>query len=392
LTGLAAPIRLVGLQSTFVAANPQAFTPATEDTHADILVKDLAVLHLVKAKLPADDTYTAEPVTPDADARWYGLNTSPTGPKPTTAYLAEGWQLDLGVIIPADVLNNPATFVQIGWVPVVVLQGVIPKAFGAELNIRSGELLSANVDGVSVKVQVAGMAPLIPGTASAEELTASSSGFAASAGRAEIVVVDQTLLARYLAQSGVEGVLANEWWVDVPAGHAQTYLNTLPKDTSALSGEVLGLQLQQAPLRVATQAALWLAILAGALLAAVGFAVHSTTTMRARRLELAQLRAIGLSRNKLVGLFTIESLLLCVLGAVFGIAIGLTLVWLVGPLVAVSPDGSPTVPSVTIEIPWTSIGLLVVELAAVLALVVSIVARVQRSVEPAELLRGGSEP
>ena len=160
----------------------------------------------------------------------------------------------------------------------------------------------------------------------------------------------------------------------------------------ARSGDALGLQLQQAPLRVATQAALWLAILAGAVLAAVGFGVHSTTTLRARRLELAQLRAIGLSRNKLVALFSVESLLLCVLGTVFGIAIGLTLVVLVGPLVAVSPDGTPTVPSVVIEIPWASIGLLVVEIVAILALVVAAVARVQRTVEPAELLRGGSEP
>ena len=59
--------------------------------------------------------------------------------------------------------------------------------------------------------------------------------------------------------------------------------------------------------------------------------------------------------------------------------------------VAVSPDGSPPVPSVVIEIPWPSTALLVLGLAAVLALVVLVVARVQRFVEPAELLRDGSE-
>jgi ABC-type antimicrobial peptide transport system permease subunit len=175
-----------------------------------------------------------------------------------------------------------------------------------------------------------------------------------------------------------------------PPNHGQAYLDAHPA-TDARASDVLALQLQQAPLRVATQAALWLAILAGALLAAVGFVVHSTTTMRARRLELAQLRAIGLSRNKLVGLFAAESLLITVLGVVFGITIGLLLVWLVGPLVAVSPDGSPPVPSVVIEIPWPSTALLVLGLAAVLALVVLVVARVQRFVEPAELLRDGSE-
>ncbi|MEO6116142.1 MAG: FtsX-like permease family protein, partial [Pseudolysinimonas sp.] len=182
----------------------------------------------------------------------------------------------------------------------------------------------------------------------------------------------------------------DEWWVNVTAGHGQAYLNGVKNPAGALSSEVLGRELQQAPLRVATQAALWLAIVAGALLAAVGFAVHSATTLRSRRLELAQLRAIGLSRNKLVGLITAESLLISVLGAVFGTAIGVLLVLLVGPLVAASPDGSPPVPSVAVQIPWASIGLLIVGLAGALVLVVFVVARVQRSVEPAELLRGGT--
>jgi hypothetical protein len=57
----------------------------------------------------------------------------------------------------------------------------------------------------------------------------------------------------------------------------------------------------------------------------------------------------------------------------------------------VSPDGSPAVPAVVVEIPWQSIALLVLGLAAVLALVVLVVARVQRFVEPAELLRDGSD-
>ena len=143
---------------------------------------------------------------------------------------------------------------------------------------------------------------------------------------------------------------------------------------------------------MATQAALWVSIAAGALLAAVGFALHSAATLRARRIELAQLRAVGLTRRGLVALIGAESLLLCVLGIVFGVSIGLLLASLVGPLVAVSPDGSEPVPAIVIDVPVASIGLLAVGMAAVLAIVVLVVAQVQKSTKPADLLRGGVQP
>src|SRR5665647_2120553 len=106
--------------------------------------------------------------------------------------------------------------------------------------------------------------------------------------------------------------------------------------------------MQQHPLRVATQAGLWLVALAAALLAAVGFGVHATVTLRARAVEFAQLRAIGLSRRSLTAVVGAESLLLCLLGGTFGIGIGA----LLGPLGAVSADGTPPIPSVVVHIPW----------------------------------------
>ena len=81
-----------------------------------------------------------------------------------------------------------------------------------------------------------------------------------------------------------------------------------------------------------------ISIVAAALLVAIGFALHTAASVRARRLQFAQLRAIGLSRRSLVGVVGAESLILCAIGTVFGIAIGVLLSWMVGPLVAVSPD------------------------------------------------------
>ena len=45
-----------------------------------------------------------------------------------------------------------------------------------------------------------------------------------------------------------------------------------------------------------------------------------------------------------------------------------------------------------VEIPVASIGLLALGMMAVLALVVFVVAQVQRSTKPADLLRGGVQP
>jgi ABC-type antimicrobial peptide transport system permease subunit len=82
-----------------------------------------------------------------------------------------------------------------------------------------------------------------------------------------------------------------------------------------------------------------------------------------------------------------ESLLLCALGVVFGVAVGLVLGWLAGPLIALSPNGSPAVPPVRIAVPWVQLGLLVLVVVVVLLAVVGAVARGQRSSNPANILR-----
>jgi predicted lysophospholipase L1 biosynthesis ABC-type transport system permease subunit len=193
-------------------------------------------------------------------------------------------------------------------------------------------------------------------------------------------------------QAGVVDLPLDEWWVDVPAGQAQQYLDShvdVPGVTDAASRELLARDLQEGPLRIATQAALWLAIAAAALLAAIGFAVHTAATLSSRSAELAQLRAIGFSRWSIVRLIGVESALLATLGTVFGIVIGVLLGYLTGPLIAVSPTGQPTVPAVIVIIPWLSIVLLVIELAAMLAVVIAAVARTQKSSDPASILRAG---
>jgi ABC-type antimicrobial peptide transport system permease subunit len=109
--------------------------------------------------------------------------------------------------------------------------------------------------------------------------------------------------------------------------------------------------------------------------------------MASRRIEFAQLRAIGLSRRRLVALVGIESVLLGVLGTVFGLGVGVLLGVMSGPLIALSPNGTPAVPPVIVTVPWLDIAALVLVVAVVLAAVVGGVARAQRFANPANILR-----
>ena len=369
-------LRVVGFQTAFDGSFAEGEGPLAVEG-LEILIGDLA----------ASGTALAA----DTDADWFPFNADPLGGRVTAGDAPAGWQFRLHVVVPA---GRQSAFSLVGWKPAPSVMSVVPESLAARFDIRPGSLIALTTQAVAVQLQVTAPVGLVPGAATAEELDAMSYGLGAGAARASTIVVDHVGLARALAQAGVAGPMVDEWWLDVPSGEGESYARTHAStdDTVSLySTEVLGRQLQEAPLRVATQAALWVSIVAGALLAAVGFAMHSAASLRARRIELAQLRAIGLTRRGLLALVGAESLLLCVLGVVFGVSIGVLLAFLVGPLVAVSPNGTPPVPSVIIDIPATSIALLSLEMVAVLALVVLVVARVQRYTQPADLLRGGEE-
>lgn len=389
--GAATPLRFLGIQSFIFVSDTAAYGGGSIDSMADILVGNLAVLHPCAATSNGD--CASVPVRMDARSHWFAGVSVMGRPQPTTGDTPKGWQLNLQVPVPADVAAQPVTYSLTAWQPVIGIPAVMSASLAASLSLKTGDQLSLVFPFALVNIQLAGTVPLVPGSSDAQQLTPDTvSG--ANSSQSGAVVVDQVALERALAQAGVSGAMVDEWWVDVPAGRGQAYLDAHPAThgvSPARSGEVLGLQMQQSPLRVATEAALWIAILAAALLAAVGFAVHAAATLRSRRVEFAELRAIGLSRRGLVAVVGSESLLLCLLGVVFGICVGVLLSWLVGPLVAVSPDGTPPVPSVVVTFPWPGIALLAVLMAAVLACVVLLVARVQRGARPADVLRGANE-
>ena len=379
---LSAPVRLVAMQATFRSVSTKPDQPQlTGPIDAEFLVRYVSVVG-------ADEKL--EPVELDPGITWSAVAAAKTKVPPTAGDAPDGWQLRLAVQVPQDVLALRTSFALVGWRPVSEVPALITEPISSELMIGEGMPLALSTQGVLVPIRMIGSAPMVPGSASTADLVAIASGLTPSTSGDAVVVVDQEQLARALVQAGATGTFADEWWIDVPPSAVRAWIDAHPDEPDARSSELIGESLQQGPLRVATQAALWLTIVAGALLAAVGFIVHTSATLRARRLELAQLRAIGLSRGALVRLIAGESLLMSALGTIFGVAIGLLLVVLVGPLIVVSPFGEPPIPDVVVQVPWTGIAALVAIVIAVLALIVVAVARVQRFVDPAQLLREGA--
>jgi ABC-type lipoprotein release transport system permease subunit len=389
-----APLRFVGFESFVTVGNRAAYGGGTSQADVDILLGQLSVLHPTsEAGKSSAGRYVAEPLTVDPQLAWFPekIFGPPATDDPISGGAPLGWQLRLGVVIPANVDQQGAAFLLEDWRPIEAVPAVVTAAFAKTARAQIHDNLTLDISGALIRVNIVGIVPLMPGTADIDEVSVATIS-AAGAAASESVVIDQAELERDLLQWGQSGVMADEWWMNVPTGQGETFLKSHPMAArDGVSREVLARRLENDPPRVATQAALWLSIVAAALLVAMGFAVHTAANMRARRLEFAQLRAIGLTRRALMGVVGTESLILCAIGTVFGIAIGLLLSWMVGPLVAVAPDGSPAVPAVATIVPTGAIALLTLEVLAVLACVVVAVAVTQRSTSPAQILRGADE-
>lgn len=362
----------------------------TKQTMTRVHIRELGALGVAVSSTPIDELESRTVTVGTMDA-WRvtgeGMDTE-FFPRPSNE---TGWQFGLNVTLPENLGSTVATYVHTSWPLVGDVQAVLSEQLADDLRAKRGDRLTLIVEGAAVPIYVKKVTATVPGAASATDFGPLGGG---PTGAERVVVVDEQNLSRAFFQEGVI-TATNEWWADVaPGADEAQYLKRLGVSTPTLtvqSAEQLGLEMQQHPVRVATQAALWLVIAGAIALATAGFAVHATGSLRSRATEFAQLRAVGLTRQRLVGIIGIESLLLCVLGVVFGVGLGLILAWLVAPLVGVSADGSSPIPSVEVHIPVPDILLMIGLLGVVLAALVLVAARVQRVAEPATALRQGEE-
>jgi FtsX-like permease family len=143
------------------------------------------------------------------------------------------------------------------------------------------------------------------------------------------------------------------------------------------------------PIPLAVIGALALGFVVAAFFAAVGFAASAAAAARARMLEFAVLRSLGLRTRQLSGWLSIENGLVVGLSLVGGTALGLVVAWLVLPYVALGTSGEPPVPPVVVSVPWELVLLLELTLLGALVLVAAFQVVRIRALRPAPVLRSG---
>jgi hypothetical protein len=145
------------------------------------------------------------------------------------------------------------------------------------------------------------------------------------------------------------------------------------------------------PVALGIIGALSLGFVAAALFAAIGFIVSASVAARERLAEFALLRALGLSPGQLSGWLSLENGLLVAISLIGGTLLGLTLAWLILPLVTLTQDASAVVPGIIVDIPWRTVILLEAITLVSLALVVGILAILLRRVGLGSVLRMGED-
>jgi putative ABC transport system permease protein len=132
---------------------------------------------------------------------------------------------------------------------------------------------------------------------------------------------------------------------------------------------------QRDPLIAASwEGILFISFAAILLLAALGIIVYSLLSARARSLEFAVLRTMGLSKRQIVGVVSFEQVFVAAAGLIAGTSLGFPLSRLMIGYMGVTENGDQVVPPFVSSVSWqavltTYLGLGVVFVVATIALV-----------------------
>jgi FtsX-like permease family len=205
------------------------------------------------------------------------------------------------------------------------------------------------------------------------------------------VVADlPTYVAIAYAAEG-EVVQPTHWWVrTVGDAEAARQLRAPPfRSLGVVSRNERERALLEDPIPLGVIGALALGFVVAAAFAAVGFAASAAAAARARMVEFAVLRSLGLRTRQLSGWIGIESGLVVLLSLLAGTALGLLVSWLVLPYVALGTSGAVPVPPVRVSVPWGLVFWLEAALLGALVTIAALqVARI-RALRPAPILRSG---
>ncbi|MGW5527491.1 FtsX-like permease family protein [Streptomyces xanthochromogenes] len=256
----------------------------------------------------------------------------------------------------------------------------------------SGSKVGATIDvtfsGQTVKVRIAGRLKQLPTTGSG---AVGPGGGVTNAPGVDGggLLLDLRAVNRALQDKG--GSLSpTEWWLTTAPGRATeaaAALRDRPDTDPAqiVSRTEIAKELGGDPLGAGPQSALAAASIVAAALAAVGFSVSATGSLRERGQEFGVLRALGTPRRQLARLIAAEQGVLIGIALLAGLGLGEVLTRAVVPLIVLTDQAAQPVPSVLVELPAGRVALLLAGIAAVPVLIVAAIAL--RRTDPAVTLR-----
>ncbi|WP_308197510.1 ABC transporter permease [Rathayibacter sp. VKM Ac-2927] len=362
----AASLRLVALTATLRDVETDTFVSV------DVSLESLATL--------SAGSDTPVPLALTDAAEWAGSRQDTGRRPPEVAVTATGVRLS----ILTQLSSAPTTYGAVGWDPEEPVGAVLPEALADDLDVLAGAAVTAFVAGTPVSLRMVGDTPEVPGAATSDDLASLAAGLPSSPRSDSTIVVDGRALAHRLVQADAFGSLVDEYWSAEAPGTAGATTADEPETVTAAS---LARRMQEAPLRAEIPAASAVVVWASLLLALAGFSARAAAVARARRLEAAQLRAIGLSRRGMLAVLSADTAATALAGVLVGLAGGWAVLALTGSRLAAGASGRP----VDLVVPWQAVSLLPLALLLALAAVSAALALAQRRLPLSELLRQGAD-
>ena len=308
------------------------------------------------ATLSTSGTWTAaHPTTSD----WVAASLDDVA----AAAVPEGVRVTLhGTALMPDLSWTEGDLTALAFRPVDVVPVVVSTRLADELGLKVGDRLQLMLGLTPVPVMVSSISSYVP-----------------SQPRAPALLADIDTLSRAALSHGSLEALTDAWWVGgaIPA-HAAATLDAEGigplTDRAAVAEEAVA-----GPLRAAQRAAAGLLVAAALVLMLVGVALHSTTALQARELDVARLRGLGTSRRSLRTSLLAEQGVLTGVPILLGCVLGAFACWSLAPLLVVSPQGLPPVPAAVASWPWPAqVALILLLLLGCAAVIVPMAGRAVR--------------
>jgi hypothetical protein len=353
LTAIDEPLELVGVEASVTVPTGLQITDAT------ISIGDIATSADVSGVDPIVDW---QPLDHSSPGGWR-LTSSVYGQPPIRVdALSSGPTLSadvgtpgLGAFPGADLYGRGTT---VSFAP-ARLDELDRAAIPAVVTVPFLEATGRSV-GDSVSIDVAGVRRTF-------EIVDAVSAFPTIEATLPAIIADLPTIAMLRYEGSGLAEPAGEWWLDLDDATTSTahadLVEVLLADPigsrTVLSQVDRARALETDPVALGIIGALGIGAVAAALFAIVGFTVSAGVSARERVTEFALLRALGLSSGQLSRWLSLENAVLAAVSLVAGTALGLLIAWIVLPFVSVTRDARTPYPPVTLDVPWSVIGGLV---------------------------------